>query len=44
MDQFEGLDNTGQFRFTPPIHSMLAFVQALQEYEEEGGINGRSRR
>ncbi|KAJ9591260.1 hypothetical protein L9F63_002193 [Diploptera punctata] len=44
VDQFENLDKTGQFRFTPPTHSMLAFLQALHEYQEEGGISGRSRR
>jgi 2-aminoethylphosphonate-pyruvate transaminase len=43
-DQAKGLDANGQFRFTPPTHSLLAFQQALKELEEEGGVNGRFRR
>jgi 2-aminoethylphosphonate-pyruvate transaminase len=31
-------------RFTGPIHSMLAFSQALKELEEEGGVEGRANR
>jgi len=42
--QNEGLDNNGQFRFTPPTHSILAFHQALKELEEEGGVKARSER
>lgn len=34
----------GQFRFTPPTHSLLAFNQALAELEEEGGVAARGRR
>ena len=40
--QWQGLETDGQFRFTPPIHSLLAFKQALIELEEEGGVEGRS--
>lgn len=42
--QWNGLETDGQFRFTPPTHSLLAFAQALQELEQEGGVNGRARR
>ena len=28
----------GQFNNTPPIHSILAFHQALKELEQEGGV------
>jgi 2-aminoethylphosphonate-pyruvate transaminase len=42
--QWEGLEGNGQFRFTPPTHSILAFYQALLELEMEGGITGRSER
>eukprot|EP00047_Mylnosiga_fluctuans_P002180 m.223510 g.223510 ORF g.223510 m.223510 type:complete len:395 (-) comp10933_c0_seq1:44-1228(-) len=42
--QFKGLENDGQFRFTPPTHSLLAFRQALKELEEEGGVSARSQR
>jgi len=40
--QWKGLENDGQFRFTPPTHALLAFWQALQELEEEGGIEARA--
>lgn len=43
-DQNKGLDGDGQFRFTPPTHSLLAFRQALKELEEEGGVLGRQKR
>jgi 2-aminoethylphosphonate-pyruvate transaminase len=39
--QFAALQATGQFRFTPPTHSLLAFHQALKEHAEEGGAAGR---
>ena len=39
-----GLEDNGQFRFTPPTHTLLAFAQALQELEAEGGIPGRAAR
>jgi 2-aminoethylphosphonate-pyruvate transaminase len=42
--QWEGLENDGQFRFTPPTHSILAFNQALIELEMEGGIQNRGNR
>jgi len=42
--QWEGLENDGQFRFTPPIHSILAFRQALIELEHEGGVAVRGTR
>ena len=44
VDQYESLESGGQFRFTPPTHTMLAFRQALRELEAEGGIQGRSQR
>ena len=36
-DQYINLLNTSQFRFTPPVHTILAFRQALIELEKEGG-------
>ena len=42
--QHNSLEATGQFRFTPPTHALCAFDRALQELEEEGGIEGRARR
>mmetsp|Transcript_110414 Transcript_110414/g.344197 ORF Transcript_110414/g.344197 Transcript_110414/m.344197 type:complete len:148 (+) Transcript_110414:650-1093(+) len=35
------MEGNGQFRFTPPTHSLLAFQQALLEHEAEGGVAGR---
>jgi 2-aminoethylphosphonate-pyruvate transaminase len=42
--QWRGLEDNGQFRFTPPTHALLAFHQALLELEAEGGIAGRAAR
>jgi 2-aminoethylphosphonate-pyruvate transaminase len=42
--QWKGLDKNGQFRFTPPVHSLLAFRQALVELDQEGGVVGRMQR
>lgn len=42
--QWKGLEKDGQFRFTPPTHALLAFWQALEELEAEGGTAGRARR
>ena len=44
VDQVENLDKTGQFRFTPPTHTILAFSKALDEFWAEGGLEGRARR
>eukprot|EP00034_Subulatomonas_tetraspora_P002966 GABW01005051.1.p1 GENE.GABW01005051.1~~GABW01005051.1.p1 ORF type:complete len:116 (-),score=17.54 GABW01005051.1:3-350(-) len=44
FDQFKGLESNGQFRFTPPTHSMLAFAQALREFNSEGGVCARQER
>jgi 2-aminoethylphosphonate-pyruvate transaminase len=42
--QWRGLETDGQFRFTPPTHTILAFRRALQELQEEGGVAGRCAR
>ena len=42
--QWDGLERDGQFRFTPPIHVILAFRQALIELEKEGGVIARGAR
>lgn len=44
LDQLEGFEAGGQFRFTPPVHSLIAFHQALLELEEEGGVAAREAR
>lgn len=43
-EQWEVLEETGQFRFTPPTHAILAFHQALAELHLEGGPASRGRR
>jgi len=44
LSQWKGLEQNGQFRFTPPTHALLAFHQALLELEAEGGVPGRAAR
>lgn len=44
LAQYEDLEATGQFRFTPPTHAMRAFHRALQELDDEGGVEGRAAR
>ncbi len=44
LAQWKGLEANGQFRFTPPVHTLIAFHQALLELEEEGGVEGRAAR
>ena len=40
-DQWQAMERTGQFRFTPPTHTLVAFGRALEEHENEGGVAGR---
>ncbi len=44
LDQLKGFEKNGQFRYTPPTHSVLAFERALVELDMEGGIAGRAAR
>ena len=44
FEQWKGLEANGQFRFTPPTHALVAFHQALQELELEGGPPMRLKR
>eukprot|EP00936_MAST-01D_sp_MAST-1D-sp1_P000815 g815.t1 len=44
LEQWRGLEDNGQFRFTPPTHALLAFRQALAEHAAEGGVAGRRAR
>jgi 2-aminoethylphosphonate-pyruvate transaminase len=43
-DQWAAFVKTGQYRFTPPIHVIVAFHQALEEFDDEGGVAGRGKR
>jgi 2-aminoethylphosphonate-pyruvate transaminase len=43
-DQWRNFEKTGQYRFTPPIHVVVSFHQALAEFFAEGGQPGRGKR
>lgn len=40
-DQWRYLEQTGQWRFTPPTHVLAAFASALDQHASEGGVAGR---
>ncbi|MDQ7729719.1 2-aminoethylphosphonate--pyruvate transaminase [Halomonas sp. SpR8] len=42
--QWEYMERTGQWRFTPPTHTVVAFQAALAQHREEGGVPGRCAR
>ena len=42
-DQWKGMYD-GKWRFTSPTHTVLAFAKALEEMQQEGGIEARHRR
>jgi 2-aminoethylphosphonate-pyruvate transaminase len=44
LSQWKGFEKNGQFRYTPATHAILAFEQALREFELEGGVTGRAAR
>ncbi len=43
-DQWVAMEKTAQWRFTPPVHCILAFDQAIEEFLAEGGVAGRGGR
>ncbi|MFO1171210.1 MAG: 2-aminoethylphosphonate--pyruvate transaminase [Hyphomicrobiaceae bacterium] len=43
-DQWQNFEKTGQYRFTPPIHVIVAFHTALEAFFTEGGQPGRGGR
>ncbi len=43
-DQWTAMKKNRQWRFTPPTHVLLAFNQALNEFDDEGGVEGRGQR
>jgi 2-aminoethylphosphonate-pyruvate transaminase len=43
-DQWQALEKTGQWRFTPPIHVIVSLHQAIEEHAAEGGVAGRGGR
>jgi len=42
--QWEYMERTGQWRFTPPTHVVAAFLEALKMHEAEGGVAARGAR
>jgi 2-aminoethylphosphonate-pyruvate transaminase len=44
LAQLKGFEKNGQFRYTPPTHSILAFQVALDELALEGGVVARGAR
>ncbi|MGF1637240.1 MAG: 2-aminoethylphosphonate--pyruvate transaminase [Cyclobacteriaceae bacterium] len=44
-DQWNTMENnSGKWRFTSPTHTVRAFLQALKELEDEGGVKQRHKR
>ena len=39
--QWQYMESSGQWRFTPPTHAVLAFLSALNQHKLEGGVLGR---
>jgi len=40
-DQYQYMERTGQWRFTPPTHVMVALAEAVAQFVEEGGQPAR---
>src|SRR6185369_3641762 len=43
-EQWQNFEKTGQYRFTPPIHVIVALGKAIEEHAAEGGVAGRGGR
>ncbi len=43
-DQWQAMEKTRQFRFTPPTHTLVAFHTALQLHMRQGGVAARFER
>ncbi|MBT6610155.1 MAG: 2-aminoethylphosphonate--pyruvate transaminase [Rhodospirillaceae bacterium] len=43
-DQWVAMEATAQWRFTPPIHVIVAFDKAIEQFEAEGGVAARGAR
>ena len=40
-EQWAYMQKSGQFRYTPPTHTLVAFATALEQHKAEGGAPGR---
>ncbi len=43
-DQWQAMEKTSQWRFTPPVQVIAAFHEALDIFAADGGVEGRNRR
>ena len=43
-DQYLAMERNGQWRFTPPVQTILSLDRALDEFEAEGGVAARRKR
>ena len=43
-DQWRAMEGNGQWRFTPPIHVIVAFHKAIEQFTAAGGVAGRYKR
>jgi 2-aminoethylphosphonate-pyruvate transaminase len=43
-DQYVYMEKTGQWRFTPPTHVVVALAEAIAQFETEGGQSARLKR
>jgi 2-aminoethylphosphonate-pyruvate transaminase len=41
LDQWQYMQKTGQWRFTPPTHVVAALRAAINQYQAQGGLPGR---
>jgi 2-aminoethylphosphonate-pyruvate transaminase len=41
LDQWQYMQKTGQWRFTPPTHVVAALRAALDQYQQQGGLPAR---
>jgi 2-aminoethylphosphonate-pyruvate transaminase len=44
FDQWQYMQKTGQWRYTPPTHVMAALRAAIDEYQRQGGLVARQAR
>jgi 2-aminoethylphosphonate-pyruvate transaminase len=44
FDQHQYMEKTGQWRFTPPTHVVVALAEAIQQFIDEGGQPARLKR
>jgi 2-aminoethylphosphonate-pyruvate transaminase len=42
--QWDYMNKSGQWRYTPPTHVVAAFMEALERHAREGGVAGRGAR